>query len=181
MFLVNFKISKNVSGDYKSVIWPVEYPYWLVREDEKSFWMRAYVEDFVTFNLMWPYAYIINTKEVDDVEYTDEFPKPAWYEPKYKFEDLFDDEKDDKMKNLVNSDLIDLLKLINEKVGISVDDDGIVTIGTDESDDLAEIEKCMQYLDYKNKYKNYNAKEILAMLKERDSIQYLTIVKRFYF
>ena len=181
MFLVKFKVSKNNSGDYRPAIWPVAYPYWLVNEDEHDFILRAYVEDFVVYNLMWPFSYVIETKEVDKIEYTDEFPQPAWYEPNNNIGDILDNKNsDNKLKNLVNDDLVDLLKLVNEKVGITVDDEGLVRIGVGGCDETAEIEKCLQYLDYKNKYKEYDAKEIKMLLKERESAQYLMIVKKFY-
>ena len=62
----------------------------------------------------------------------------------------------------------------------TVDDEGLVRIGVGGCDETAEIEKCLQYLDYKNKYKEYDAKEIKMLLKERESAQYLMIVKKFY-
>lgn len=179
MFLVYFKIPRyDEDVDYKPALWPVDHPYWLVSEDEKFFYMRAYVEDFVIFNLLWPHTYDLQSTEVDKVEYTDEFPRPAWYVLKYKYDKLFEGTEDDKLKNLVNNDLIDLLKIIDNNVGFSIKKSKVV-IGIEGCDEMEEIEKCMELLDYDNKYKKYSTKEIIALVKEREAMQYIMIVKRF--
>ena len=81
MLRARFKANKE---DYRSVNWPVKYPYWCTGYGEDYSIVVAYVDDLETLLENWPEASDIDfeevsTIEVSTIEVSDRFPKPDWY------------------------------------------------------------------------------------------------------
>lgn len=87
LFRVRFKIKfVDCDEDYRPVIWPIKYPYWVSGEhnnefddNDEYFILVAYVENSEELYKQWPEAYDLDIEEVDKIEFTDRFPKPDWY------------------------------------------------------------------------------------------------------
>ena len=66
--------------DYRSVKWPVKYPYWRTGESESHSIVVAYVDSIEDVYECWPEAQGINMgDEVDSFLFTSRFEKPEWF------------------------------------------------------------------------------------------------------
>ncbi|MNN15313.1 hypothetical protein D3C81_1284150 [compost metagenome] len=68
------------ADDYRSVNWPVKYPYWCSGYGEDYSIVVAFAENEEEILLNWPEATHIDIEEVDGVTFSGRFPKPDWYE-----------------------------------------------------------------------------------------------------
>lgn len=75
-FYINIK---EVKEDYRPVIWPIKYPYWLSGESETAYIICAYADSEEDIYKQWPEAYDLDTEEVKSIEFSERFPKPDWY------------------------------------------------------------------------------------------------------
>lgn len=66
--------------DYRSINWPVKYPYWCSGYGDDYSIVVAYAEDEAEILRNWPEASNIDIQEVDKPSFSDRFPKPDWYE-----------------------------------------------------------------------------------------------------
>ncbi|MNI80239.1 hypothetical protein D3C73_1367540 [compost metagenome] len=66
--------------DYRSINWPVKYPYWCSGYGEDYSIVVAFAEDEAEILRNWPEATHIDIQEVDGVTFSGRFPKPDWYE-----------------------------------------------------------------------------------------------------
>ena len=69
-------------GDYRSINWPVKYPYWCTGYGEDYSIVVAYADDEDEILQNWPEATHIDVEEVEKPEFNDRFQKPDWYEEK---------------------------------------------------------------------------------------------------
>lgn len=68
--------------DYRPINWPLKYPYWLTGEiatEPITFIIVAYADDLEYIKENWPEATNIESQEVQKIEFSDRFPKPAWF------------------------------------------------------------------------------------------------------
>lgn len=92
MLRVRFHVDYNeCHGDYRPVIWPINYPYWCTGEtlneyfSTKEFILVAYVDSMKDLKRQWPEAQGIDFADpVDSIVFTDRFPQPDWYQPETK-------------------------------------------------------------------------------------------------
>ncbi|MNC52951.1 hypothetical protein D3C75_1023270 [compost metagenome] len=66
--------------DYRSINWPVKYPYWCSGCGEDYSIVVAFAEDEAEILRNWPEATHIDAEEVEGVTFSSRFPKPDWYE-----------------------------------------------------------------------------------------------------
>jgi len=73
---IRFKANED---DYRSVNWPVKYPYWCSGCGNDHSIVITYADsvDYVMTN--WPEASDLQIDEVDKITFSDRFPKPDWY------------------------------------------------------------------------------------------------------
>jgi hypothetical protein len=76
MIRARFKANPD---DYRSVIWPVKYPYWCSGYGDDYSIVVAFVENLKQLKKQWPEAEDIDFEEVEKVEFTERFAKPDWY------------------------------------------------------------------------------------------------------
>lgn len=67
-------------GDYRSVKWPVKYPYWCTGYGEDYSVVVAFAENEAEILRNWPEATNIYIEEVEKPWFNDRFQKPDWYE-----------------------------------------------------------------------------------------------------
>lgn len=83
MIRARFKANRD---DYRPVIWPIKHPYWCTGYGEDSVGehsiLVAYADDLQEIHRLWPESYDIDSRDVDDYQFTDRFPKPDWFEVK---------------------------------------------------------------------------------------------------
>ena len=80
MVRARFYIKKKDCGnDYRPTKWPIKYPYWCTGESSGSFIIVAYADDAEQIMQLWPEAYSVESEEVQNIVFTDRFPKPEWY------------------------------------------------------------------------------------------------------
>lgn len=65
--------------DYRSVIWPVKYPYWCSGYGDDYSIVVAYVDSKATLLKQWPEATEIEMIPTDKVEFSDRFTRPDWF------------------------------------------------------------------------------------------------------
>jgi len=65
--------------DYRSINWPVKYPYWCTGYGIGYSIVVAFAEDEEEILRNWPEATHIDSEDVEKVTFTDRFPKPDWY------------------------------------------------------------------------------------------------------
>lgn len=70
---------KTSSEDWRSVNWPVKYPYWCSGYGDNYSVLIAYADSVDEIMTNWPEAYDLDSNEVDKITFTDRFPKPDWY------------------------------------------------------------------------------------------------------
>lgn len=75
-FYIRFK---DCNGDYRPIKWPIKYPYWCTGESNDSFTLIAYADSMEQITGLWPEAYDIEIKEVDEIKFSDRLRKPEWY------------------------------------------------------------------------------------------------------
>lgn len=81
MIRTRFYINKKeVKNDYRPIIWPIKYPYWRTGEDNKNFILVAYTENEDELYKQWPEAKDTDIVGVNEIKFSDRFPKPDWYE-----------------------------------------------------------------------------------------------------
>ena len=51
-----FVEKKKCDGDYRPLIWPIQYPYWCTGENDRFFILVAYVNDMDELMNLWPEA-----------------------------------------------------------------------------------------------------------------------------
>lgn len=68
------------ADDYRSINWPVKYPYWCSGYGDDYSVVVAFAEDEAEILRNWPEATHIDIQEVDKPTFSDRFPKPDWYE-----------------------------------------------------------------------------------------------------
>lgn len=71
--------------DFRSVVWPVKYPYWCsgygCSEDGIDYSVVvAYVTGEEMILEQWPEATEIDMTPVDAITFSDRFPRPEWYQ-----------------------------------------------------------------------------------------------------
>lgn len=78
MIRARFKANAN---DYRSINWPVKYPYWCsgYAGDMSYSIVVAYAEDEDEICKNWPEAFDIECEVVDRCEFSSRFQKPDWY------------------------------------------------------------------------------------------------------
>ena len=64
-----FVEKKKCDGDYRPLIWPIQYPYWCTGENDRFFILVAYVNE----------ASDVYIEKVNKIFFSDRFPKPYWY------------------------------------------------------------------------------------------------------
>jgi len=67
--------------DPRPVDFPPPGPYWVTGSagDDSYTVIVAYLENQNQLTEYWPEAKITSKKEVEEIQYTDRFPKPDWY------------------------------------------------------------------------------------------------------
>lgn len=78
-FFVNKEECKD---DYRPLRWPIQSPYWCTGENDSYFVLVAYINSVEELNSLWPEASNIECEEVDEIVFSDRFPKPNWYKSK---------------------------------------------------------------------------------------------------
>lgn len=66
-------------SDFRSINWPVKYPYWCSGYGENYSIVIAYVESEEEILTNWPEANNIDLEEVDKIVFTSRFKKPDWF------------------------------------------------------------------------------------------------------
>lgn len=71
-----FKANEN---DPRPVNFPVKYPYWITGYGEGYSIIVSYAnsENYILEN--WPEASELDVQEVEQITFSDRFPKPDWY------------------------------------------------------------------------------------------------------
>jgi len=77
MLRVRFRADED---DYRSMTWPVKYPYWCTGYGDGYSIVVAYADDLDYIKINWPEATEIDVQEVDKIQFSDRFPKPDWYQ-----------------------------------------------------------------------------------------------------
>jgi len=65
--------------DPRPVNWPIKFPYWVTGEDDKNSIVVAYADSIKYIMDNWPDAIKIESSEVEEIVFTDRFPRPKWY------------------------------------------------------------------------------------------------------
>jgi hypothetical protein len=67
--------------DFRPVKWPVKYPFWGsgFAADESYYIVVAYADNEDQIRELWPEAEDIESEEVENIVFTDRFPKPEWF------------------------------------------------------------------------------------------------------
>jgi len=83
MYRVRFYLPLNkCNNDYRTVIWPIRYPYWCTGYTDTEAIIVAYVKDMDELLMQWPE---MNGLEIDDcercdkIEFSSRFARPDWY------------------------------------------------------------------------------------------------------
>ena len=80
MILARFYIEKkDCNNDYRPIKWPIKYPYWCSGESDKGFYLVAYADNVEQIRELWPEARLVEPIEVDEIKFSDRFPKTKWY------------------------------------------------------------------------------------------------------
>ena len=74
-----FVEKKKCDGDYRLLIWPIQYPYWCRGGNDRFFILVAYVNDMDELMNLWPEASDVYIEKVNKIFFSDRFPKPYWY------------------------------------------------------------------------------------------------------
>ena len=84
MIRAKFPINREECGDdYRPVKWPIKYPYWCTGESAKFFELVAYADNVKQIRELWPEAHFVEYRHVNEIEFSDRFPKPEWYKEFY--------------------------------------------------------------------------------------------------
>ena len=65
--------------DYRSINWPVKYPYWCTGYGDGYSVVVAYAENEAEILANWPEATNIEAVDVTESTFSDRFPCPDWY------------------------------------------------------------------------------------------------------
>jgi hypothetical protein len=65
--------------DYRPVLWPPPGPYWCTGHGDDYSTVVAYLPVDVSVTALWPEATHIDTEEVNEIVFTERFPRPAWW------------------------------------------------------------------------------------------------------
>lgn len=76
MLRVRFKANPD---DYRSINWPVKYPYWCSGYGDNYSIVIAYADDEEYIYRNWPEAEDLDIEEVEEITFSPRFPKPDWY------------------------------------------------------------------------------------------------------
>ena len=80
MIWCRFYLDKEkVDEDYRPLVWPIKYPYWCTGEVGEYFTLVAYIDSFKDLYKQWPEAENIDSEIVNEITFTDRFPRPSWY------------------------------------------------------------------------------------------------------
>lgn len=63
-----FVEKKKCDGDYRPLIWPIQYPYWCTGEND--------IDELMN---LWPEASDVYIEKVNKIFFSDRFPKLDWY------------------------------------------------------------------------------------------------------
>ena len=73
---VRFKVNKD---DYRPNNWPVKYPYWCSGGNDEFAILISFADSLEYIKEHWPEVSYIDVEEVDEITFSDRFPKPYWY------------------------------------------------------------------------------------------------------
>lgn len=76
IYRARFHANEN---DFRSINWPVKYPYWCSGYGDDYSVVVAYVESEEEIITNWPEANNIDVEEVDKIIFTSRFKKPDWF------------------------------------------------------------------------------------------------------
>lgn len=173
MIRIKFTLNKNeVDGDNRPIKWPIKYPYWCYGESETTFNMLAYADSAAEMRKLWPESINLEIEEVDKVEFTEEFPCPAWY---------IEPERHGKVSKdtYLDTDLIDLIKEIRKRMSIDVSN-GSVEFSKYGTEKVKILTDCINALPDGNRYKKCSESGIVASLREREGSFYIRFINYLY-
>lgn len=70
---------KDNGRDFRPIKFPPPYPYWRTGENNKGFIIVAYFDSIEQLKEYYPEAHDIESEEVEEIFFSDRFPKPDWY------------------------------------------------------------------------------------------------------
>lgn len=66
--------------DYRSINWPVKYPYWCTGSSGNYSIVVAYADNLEYIYENWPEAKDVDVEERENITFSGRFPKPDWYQ-----------------------------------------------------------------------------------------------------
>jgi hypothetical protein len=75
-----YRFSTKSVNDYRPIIFNPKYPWWCSGENKSSVTIIAYLPETEDLMKYWDDAEDTEFTEHDEIEFTDRFPKPDYYE-----------------------------------------------------------------------------------------------------
>jgi hypothetical protein len=84
--LYRFYLKEPSKTDPRPVIWPIKWPYWITGRGADFAKLVAYADSEEQIRKQWPDCEILDSEEVQCVEFSERFPRPKWWvDPWYIF------------------------------------------------------------------------------------------------